>query len=65
MHASNPVIPLIVLIVLNLADALLLIFVKPLGMVQPELIEASVFYPLYPTVYYYTMIIQQILFIIL
>lgn len=35
LHAANPVIPLIVLIVLNLADALLLIFVKPLGMVQP------------------------------
>jgi hypothetical protein len=38
LHAASPVIPLIILIVLNLADTLLLIFLKPLGMIQPEII---------------------------
>lgn len=65
LYASSPVIPLIILIVLNLADAVLLIFADPLGMVQPELIEATIFYPKYPKVYQLTTIIQQGLFIIL
>jgi hypothetical protein len=35
LYAASPVIPLIILIALNLADAIMLIFLDPLGMVQP------------------------------
>jgi hypothetical protein len=65
LHAASPIIPLIILIVLNLGDGVLLIFLKPLGMVQPELIEATTFFPRYPVVYHFTTIIQQGLFVIL
>ena len=34
-HDKSPVIPLIVLIVLNLVDLALILALKPLGMVQP------------------------------
>lgn len=65
LYAASPVIPLIVLMVLNLGDLLLLILTDPLGMVQPELIEATIFYPRYPLIYKWTTIVQQGLFIIL
>lgn len=65
LYAASPIIPLIVLIALNLGDGVLLIFLKPLGMVQAELIEATTFFPRYPTVYHFTMVIQQALFVIM
>jgi hypothetical protein len=65
LHAGSPIIPLIVLIALNIGDGVVLIFLKPLGMVQKEVIEATTFFPRYPTVYHFTMVVQQALFVIM
>jgi hypothetical protein len=64
-YQSSPAIPLIILIILNALDGVILIKLQPLSMIQPTLISATVFYPWYPQVYYYTTIIQQFLFIIM
>jgi hypothetical protein len=64
-YSSSPAIPLVLLIILNIVDAILLIALKPLGMSQPELIDAVFFYPHYPTVYAVTCIIQNILFVLM
>ena len=63
-YSTTPAAPLILLIVIHLADAIILIIAKPLGMVQPDVINAVVFYPTYPKLYFVTTIIQQILFIL-
>jgi hypothetical protein len=65
LHASNALIPLILLLIVNFTDVLLLLITKPLGMKQGELPEAPVFYPLYPRIYQITTVIQQCLFIVL
>lgn len=64
-YKSSPAIPLVILIVIHIADLGLLIGLKPLGMVQPEVINAYLFYPEYPKVYQMTTIIQEILFILM
>jgi hypothetical protein len=64
-YNAKPVIPLIILIILNAIDVAFIIKLKPLGMMQAELIQATVFYPLYPTIYHFTTIIQQFVFIVL
>ena len=64
-YSSSPVIPPIILIILHIIDFGLIFAMKPLGMEQPDLVGAYMFYPKYPKVYHYTMLIQQILFILL
>jgi len=64
-YNSSPVVPLIILIALNAIDVAFIIRMNPLGMIQPELIQATIFYPWYPKVYYYTSVAQQFLFIVM
>lgn len=64
-YNSSPVIPLVLLIIINLIDVILLIALKPLGMVQAEVINAYLFYPYYPRVYHITAIVQNCLFIVM
>jgi hypothetical protein len=61
----SAVVPLIILIILNAVDAIFLIGLQPLGMMQPEVIQATVFYPWYPKLYYYTTVAQQFLLIVM
>lgn len=64
-YKTSPVVPLIILIFIHAIDAVLLIALKPLGMVQQELINSFLFYPEYPRIYHITTVIQQILFILM
>lgn len=64
-YNSTPVIPLLLLIVLNIIDFALIFALKPLGMEQPDLIGAYIAYPQYPRVYHVTTLLQQIFFIVM
>ena len=62
---AHPAIPLVILMIIHLVDIILLIFFKPLGMVQTDLVSYVIFYPNYPKVYFICTVAIEGLFIVL